>query len=257
MGEGKMASQMSEGAPKDTNNWAQPVGKLKTSNLPAGAINMNVDGRQIVGPLQGFGQLWQKTYRIKLIAPRLPMSGAPATVTEMVRAWKANFPKFWPRGNNFYAPLLNIEPGEVAVLNLSGPARMPLSTGVVVVYADDESFSFMTPQGHMFAALITFSGYEEGGKLYAQVQSLLRANDPVWEISMRLFGFKKEDQFWEYTLKALADYLNAAGEFEMKAVVVDPRWQWSEAKNIWHNAAIRTGLYTMAAPLRWIRGTAR
>jgi hypothetical protein len=34
---------------------------------------------------------------------------------------------------------------------------------------------------------------------------------------------------------------------------VDPRVQWSEAKNVWHNAAIRTGLYLMAAPLRWVR----
>ena len=27
----------------------------------------------------------------------------------------------------------------------------------MVIYADDESFSFMTPQGHMFAGMITFS----------------------------------------------------------------------------------------------------
>jgi hypothetical protein len=28
--------------------------------------------------------------------------------------------------------------------------------------------------------------------------------------------------------------------------------QWSEAKNIWENAGIRTGLYVITLPLRWI-----
>ena len=37
---------------------------------------------------------------------------------------------------------------------------MKLSTGVMVLYADDESFTLMTPQGHMFAGWITFSATE-------------------------------------------------------------------------------------------------
>ena len=40
------------------------------------------------------------------------------------------------------------------------PGRMKLSTGVMVLYADDESFTLMTPQGHMFAGWITFSATE-------------------------------------------------------------------------------------------------
>jgi hypothetical protein len=35
-----------------------------------------------------------------------------------------------------------------------------------------------------------------------------------------------------------------------KIVVVDGRRQWRNAKNIWHNAAIRSGL---SAPLRLVR----
>jgi hypothetical protein len=30
--------------------------------------------------------------------------------------------------------------------------------------------------------------------------------------------------------------------------------QWSQAKNIWHNAAVKTGIYIMLAPIRWVRG---
>ena len=36
---------------------------------------------------------------------------------------------------------------------------MKLSTGVMVLYADEESFTLMTPQGHMFAGWITFSAH--------------------------------------------------------------------------------------------------
>jgi hypothetical protein len=40
---------------------------------------------------------------------------------------------------------------------------MRLSTGVMVIYADDKSFTFMTPEGHMFAGWITFSAMEQDG----------------------------------------------------------------------------------------------
>jgi hypothetical protein len=217
--------------------WAKPVSTLKVSGIPAEAINLNVEGRHLMGPLNGFGQLWQKTYRVRL-------SGSPVKPPALIQTWKEKFPKFWPKGNNFFAPLTSIEPGEVAVLNLAAPAGMKLSTGIMVVYADDVSFSFMTPQGHMFASLITFSAYDDDATTVVQIQPLLRASDPIYELGCRLgIVFKVEDQFWHATL------INLAQEFGVRAIVqqtvtcVDPRVQWSEAKNIWHNAAIRSGLY--------------
>src|SRR5262249_18460518 len=158
-------------------------------NAPAGAINLNVDGRQAVGPLQGFGKMWRKLYRIRL-------ESAGITPAEVIRTWKQNFPAFWPKGNHFYAPLTGITPGEVALLNLSLAGGMPLSTGVLVLYADDESFTLMTPQGHMFAGWITFSAYEDAGGTVAQALVLMRANDPIYELGLRLGGHRSEDRFW-------------------------------------------------------------
>ena len=103
---------------------------------------------------------------------------------------------FWPEGNRFYAPFTGIAPGDVAVLNLSAPGGMTLSTGVMVIYADEESFTFMSPEGHMFSGWITFSAHEREGATVAQTQVLIRANDPLWELVMRVYGFKKEDEFW-------------------------------------------------------------
>ncbi len=228
-------------APRDAANWARPVDKFEAGTTPDHAINLNVAGRRATGPLQGFGQMWQKTYRIRL-------TGVEISPQEVIREWKAHFGEFWPKGNNFYACMTNIEPGEVAVLNLAMPGGMKLSTGVRVIYADDESFSFMTPEGHQFASIITFSAYDEDGTTVVQIQPLLRASDPIYEMGVRTgFVFKTEDRFWHATLRNMAAYLGVqdarVAPIEQKNVIIDRRVQWSGVKNVWHNAAIRTAVY--------------
>jgi len=220
-------------------SWALPVSKLKTEDISSDAINLNVNGRRLTGPIQGFGQMWQKTYKV-----RLP--GVSLTPHEIVDVWKKNFGSFWPKGNRFYGSVIGIAPGEVAVLNLAGPGGVPLvSTGVLVIYADDISFSFMTPEGHTFAGMITFGVAEEEGAPIAQVQLLVRAMDPIYELGCRVgVVHKMEDVHWHATLTNLAAHFGVRdAKVEQKNTLVDPRVQWGEAKNVWHNAAIRTGLY--------------
>jgi len=222
----------------DSANWAKSVDRLQVGNVPAGGINLNVQGKQLSSPLRGFGQMWQKTYRVTL-------TGQSVEPTRLISEWKANFPSFWPKGNSFYGKLGSITPGDVAVLNLSGPARSSISTGIMVIYADDESFSFMTPQGHIFAGMITFSGFEDEGATVAQIQALIRASDPVFEIAARLgIVHKQEDTFWHGTLTNLARHFSVTNpSVTQKDIIVDPRVQWGEAKNVWHNSAIRTGVH--------------
>jgi hypothetical protein len=82
------------------------------------------------------------------------------------------------------------------------PVGVPISTGVLIIYADDESFTFMNPLGHMFAGWITFSAYEEEGCTTAQIQLLVRCNDPIYEIGFRLGATYSENRFWQYILKS-------------------------------------------------------
>jgi hypothetical protein len=220
------------------------VQKLQASGMPAEAPNL-VDGRRLVGPLQGFGKMWQKTYRVKLASASL----LPA---EVIKTWKVEFPEFWPAGNRFYAPLTGIEPGEVALVSLSaGP--MKLSTGVMVLYADDESFTLMTPQGHMFAGWITFSALQEADACVAQAQVLMRAQDPISEMGLTFGGHKAEDRFWSATLRALAERFDLPAEPDVQVNCVDPRRRWSQVGAVWHNAGIRSTLYMVSAPLRGIK----
>lgn len=231
-------------AHRDEAYWAKNVSRLEVNELPTGAVNLNVAGRRLTSPLQGFGKMWQKTYRVKL--------GGSASARDVIAAWRQHFPEFWPHGNHFYGPLTGIAPGDVAVLNLSMPGGMKLSTGVLVLYADEESFTLMTPEGHMLAGWITFSAYETEDETVAQAQVLMRANDPVFEVGLALGGHRKEDRFWQHTLAALARHFDVDAEVEIQTICVDKSRRWANAKNIRYNSAIRSGIYASGAPLRWM-----
>jgi hypothetical protein len=230
----------------DAQYWAKKVSRLEVNELPADAINLNVRGRRLTSPLQGFGRMWQKTYRVRL--------GDAASAKDVISTWRRHFPEFWPHGNRFYGPLTGIAPGDVAVLNLAMPGGMKLSTGVLVLYADDESFTLMTPEGHMLAGWITFSAIENEGGTTAQAQVLMRANDPIFELALTFGGHRKEDRFWHHTLTALARHFGVTGEVETQSVCVDKSRRWTNAKNIRYNSAVRSGIYATGAPLRWLSG---
>jgi hypothetical protein len=234
---------------RDAAFWAKLVPTLKVGEVPAEALNLNVTGRRAVGPIQGFGQMWQRTYRIHL--------GTAATPVEVIRIWKQRFAAFWPQRNWFYAPLTGIAPGEVAVINLTMPGGLKLSTGVLVLYADEESFTLMTPEGHQLAAWITFSAFEDEGDTVAQAHVLARANDPLYELGLMLGFFRVEDRFWTHTLKSLAAHFGVEGEVHRTAVRVDRKRQWSKAGNIRYNAFIRSALYAAVAPVRRLTRTVR
>jgi hypothetical protein len=233
--------------PRDTIYWAQQISTIRVTRVPTGALDLNVEGHRLVGPLQGFGQLWQKIYWVVL-------KGSTITPTELIKVWKENFPKFWPKASHFYPSLHGIAPGEIALLSSPIPGGLPVlvSTGVFVLYADDVSFTFMTPQGHPASAWITFSAYEEEGDTIAQIHVLMRANDPIYEAGFRVLGSRGEDELWQHTLTALAAHFDVKTPVLMQQSCLDPKVQWSEAKNVWENAAIRTMLYWMVNPVIWI-----
>ena len=76
-------------------------------------MNLNVEGRRLPAPLQGFGKMWQKTYRVRLQA-----SGRGHRAD---RHLEAALPGLLAGGQPFYAPLTGIEPGEVALLDCRLP----------------------------------------------------------------------------------------------------------------------------------------
>ena len=173
--------------PRDAAYWAEGGDRLNGPDVPEGAVNINVTGKRLAGPVQGFGKMWQKTYQVRLPADRVSADRPDR------RPGRSASPSSGRRATGSTRPLTGIAPGEVALLNLTLPGGVRLSTGVMVLYADEESFTLMTPQGHMFAGWITFSATERDGETVAQAQVLMRASDPIFELGLTLGGHRQED----------------------------------------------------------------
>jgi hypothetical protein len=204
--------------------------------MPPRAINMNMKGKAVVGPVDGFGALWQKTYR-------LPVARQDVSPEDVVTIIKQSFPRLQPRYNRFYPGKKGIVPGEVIAIDSSTPGG-PVSTGVMVLYADERSFTFVTPQGHPESGWVTFSAFLSGDVLVAQILGLARANDPVYEVAFRAIGSNMQIRIWRHVLSSLATHLGVPAEVSVQAVCIDPRVRWSQARNVWYNAQARTILAT-------------
>ncbi len=234
------ASGSSEG------HWAKPIDRLHVHDLPSAAVNLNVEGRRLAGALQGFGPLWQKTYWARL-------SGASASAADVVAEWKRDFSAFWPANANLYRALARLEPGDVAVINANDHG-MRLSTGVMVMYADNESFAFALPQGHILAGWITFSAREDAGSTVAQIQPFFRTSDPLYDLIFRLYFNRKEDQIWHHTLRALAERFGVDAIVQQSATCIDSKLQWRNAANIRYNAGVRTTMHQMTSSVHRVVG---
>ncbi len=233
-----------EPALKDIHNiaaWATPADELYIKWIvPDEARKLNVTGRRAVGPVNGFGALWQKTYRLRIDSP-------DTSPEDAVKAMKENFPAFQPLSNKFYPSPAGISAGEIVLIDSMTPGG-PVSTGVVVMYSDERSFTFVTPQGHPESGWVSFSAYRENGHTIAQIYGLARAGDPVFEAAFRLAGSRMQVRIWKHVLGSLAAYLGVPADISYDAKCVDSSFQWGQAQNVMYNSQIIT---LIREPGRW------
>jgi hypothetical protein len=235
---------------KNAKSWASPVSRLKVGEVPSGALDLNLEGMQLSSPIQGFGPMWERIYRVRL-------SGANVTPAQVVQDWKENFARFQPPQNHFYPPLTGIRPGEIVFINATlpiapgTPGLIPIRSGVMVLYSDDEMFTVMTPEGFPISGFNTFSAFTEDGCTVAEVRGLIRSSDPIYEFGFRFMGGEKaEDAVWFHVLNQLAQRWGVRGQVNFHKVAIDPQIQWKYAGNVFKNAAIRTFFYVAATPFR-------
>lgn len=227
--------------PRNAQSWAANVDRLEVDPELA-AAGYNITGRRVTGPQQGFGRLWQRTYSTNL--------GAAIGPKDLVADWKEHFGEFWPKGATFYAGLTGVTPGAVAPIGISAAPGMELATGILVLYADDESFSFMTPEGHMFAGMITFGAVQDADDTVASIDILIRPNDPLYELGWPVMR-RREDTFWMATLTNLAAKHGVSdATVTEETTCVDRKRIWSNWTNVKHNAGIRSGMHTFTKPFR-------
>ncbi len=242
MGKGPTSVQDSRAPEGSMNigNWAPRVTELYVPVMPKEARNLNVNGRRAVGPVSGFGRLCRKVFR-------LPIRDPTISPEQAVTALKENFPGFQPSFNRFYPSPEGIRPGEIVLIDSSTPGG-PVSTGVMVLYADERSFTFNTPQGHPECGFVSFSAYEGGAGTTVQIVGLARASDPVYELAFRLIGSKIQTRIWTHVLTSLAVHLGVPAHITLDQECVDKSLRWSQVGNVYDNAQIRT---IINEPRRW------
>jgi hypothetical protein len=190
-------------------------------------------------PDDGFGKLWRKVHRIAL-------PGADIPPEHLIETWKQHFGEFWPGQNRFFGPITALEPGELAVINVGVPSAT-LSTGVRLAVSTPVSFTLVTARTHMLCGWLRFSADRSDEVTTATVEMLIRASDPLFELGMVLVGHRWENRFWRQTLRNLAAHFGVRAEPETRVTCEDTHYKWENAKNIWHNGAIRNGLIRLAA----------
>jgi hypothetical protein len=140
----------------------------------------------------------------------------------------------------FYAPLGSVSPGDVALINSAGPGRLRVAMGVFVLYADDESFTYICPEGHFFNGMITFSSHRSNGVTVVQAQALIRASDPLYDAFMGFGGHRFEAHVWKTTLRNVARHFGVDARATAEWECIDRKHQWSEWRNIRRSAVLRS-----------------
>ncbi len=228
------------GVSLNLSSWAKPISELFVPEMPKAARNLNVHGRRPMGPVHGFGRLCQKIFRLHIrdvtISPQ-----------EAIAEFKQNFPGFQPSYNHFYATPEGVQAGEIVLIDSITPGG-PVSTGVMVVYADDQSFTFNTPQGHPECGFVSFSGHKNNDGTIVQILGLARASDPLYEAAFRLVGSKLQTRLWTHVLTSLALHLGVTPDITFDEEIVDKSLRWPQLANLYYNAQIRT---LIKEPKRW------
>ena len=232
-------------AGRDLANWATAVRRLQVSQVPDGVDNINVDGRRVVGVIQGFGQLWRKTYRIRL-------DGAAVTPAEVIAVWKQRFASFWPADSRFHSP----EPAWCGGLVGPAAARPPASVQrghdpvrrCGVVHGHDCPRASACRLEHLQRLRRRRGHGRRGAGPHARRRPAVRAGhdgvcSPDGGPPVAADPPQPGRLLW------------SPGPGQVSESALDRRRQWSKAGNLWYNAAVRSALHTLAAQLRPHRPT--
>lgn len=212
--------------------WAPFIEKISVTEKPEGALVKNMHNRRLQGQIKGFGKMWQKTFRLMIDKPGL-------NPQEVINILKQNFVAFQVPENFFFPTSKGLTPGALVFIDSATPGGV-VSTGIYVLYMDDNSFTYITPQGHPEAGWITFSSREEDGKIRLQIQGLVRASDPFFEIAYAIAGQAFQEKIWLNVLTQMAKHFGIEDNGQMVKYKPANSCQWGKCGNIWYNAQIRS-----------------
>ncbi len=234
-----------DGRMLDAANWAVPGATPPNSrNIPSIVLD-TFRHHGVSGPLQGFGQLWEKTCLMPLGKSRLQP-------TEIIATLKEQFATFSSPDTAITLPDGGISPGEIMSLKIRHRYGQML-TGAMVLHGDEHSFTLITPAGHPKSGWVTFSAYRDGGNTFVQAQGLSRTSDPGFALAFHPLINHRDEYTWRHLLENLSRYYHIDATISVQRTRWASGWQWSGLLNIRHNAQLHSIPCNLGDALRCVR----
>jgi hypothetical protein len=80
----------------------------------------------------------------------------------------------------------------------------------------------------------------------------------LWVLNPHLKrGAARQEFIWVSVLTQLGKHLGVSEQVTKSRECLDPQIQWQYFGRVWKNAGIRTTVYHLSAPLRWLRNLMR
>jgi anti-anti-sigma factor len=235
-----------DGRMLDSANWAIPGAAPPNSrNIPPMILN-TFRHHGVSGPLQGFGQLWEKTCLMPLGKSRLQPAG-------IIETLKKQFAVFSSPDTIITLPDGGITPGEIMGIKISYRYGR-LLTGALVLHCDEHSFTLITPAGHPKSGWVTFCAYRDGGNTFVQAQGLSRTSDPSFALAFHPLISHRDEYTWRHIMENLSRHYHIDAAASVQRTCWDTGWQWSGLLNIRHNAQLRSIPYNLNGMLRRVLG---
>ena len=174
------------------------------------------------------------------------LDGVESTPRRWSRPGGANFPAYWPKGNDFYPSLTGVEPGEVALIKLGGPAGMKSQDGRDgallrrrVLHADDAARATCSPAGSRSRRTTRRrdSRPDAGADARAGSARRDRPDDGRPRQGEQVLGAD--------TGEPRAQPRRSRRRGARRWCCVDRKRQWSRAANVRHSVAIRSTLHML------------
>ena len=147
-------------------------------------------------------------------------------------------------------------PARSALLEIQPMPGAPvrLSTGVIVLYADDESFTFMTPEGHTLSAWITFSARSRWrcGRRRRRRRSSGRPTRSTRSPTCSAATARTTSSGRRRCATSRIMVGVPEPVVDVQVACIDGNRQWRYWRNVRNSATIRSARRTVTAPIRWI-----
>ena len=234
---------------RDAANWARPVDRLSAAGV-AGAKDDAVTGKRVSGPLQGFGQLWQKSFTVRL-------DGVDTTPEARHRRLEGALPRVLAEGRNVLCAAVRASPRARSRSSRSQPVpgrpgqaldrRPGPLRGRRVVHVHDPRGPYAVGMDHLLGAARRRRGRRPGPGPRATVRPVRRAR-----LHARRQPPEQQVLAGDPAQPRRSRSASSSRSSRSRSSASTSNRQWRHWRNVRNSATLRSARRTLTSPVRRI-----